>query len=182
MRQSFIEIASKDCFGTYLGKKAVRTVKHPIKANVWGCFSSKGLGHIVSFKQNLNAELMCDISKRDFLPTARKQFGYDSTLWKLQQDNDPKHTWKLAVNWKRNDGVHEIHWPSMSPHFAPIENVWQVLKMNLRRKRIESYRSFVSAIKREWKSLLSGLTIKFIHSMNKRISEVIESHGDFILR
>ena len=52
----------------------------------------------VCFKENLNAELMCDIYKRGLLPTARKQFGHDSMLWKLQEDNDPKHRSKLAVN------------------------------------------------------------------------------------
>ena len=66
---------------------------------------------------------MCDIYKRGLLPIARKQFGHDSMLWKLQEDNDPKHKSKLAVNWKRNNGVHEIYWPSMSPDLAPIENV-----------------------------------------------------------
>ena len=95
-------------------KKVVRTVKHPVKVNVWGCFSSKGFGRVVCFKENLNAELMCDIYKRGLLPTVRKQFGRDSVLWKLQEDNDPKHRSKLAVNWKRNNGVHEIYWPSMS--------------------------------------------------------------------
>ncbi len=40
---------------------------------------------------------MCDIYKYGLLPTARKQFGHDSTLWKLQEDNDPKHTSKLAT-------------------------------------------------------------------------------------
>ena len=130
-------------------KKVVQTVKHPVKVNVWGCFSSKGFGRVVCFKENLNAELMCDIYKRGLFPTVRKQFGHDSMLWKLQEDNDPKHRSKLAVNWKRNNEVHEIYWPSMSPDLAPIENVWQLLKMNLRRKKIGSYRSLVSAIKRE---------------------------------
>ena len=32
---------------------------------------------------------MCDISKRGLLPTARKQFGHVSMLWKLQEDNEP---------------------------------------------------------------------------------------------
>ena len=123
---------------------------------------------------------MCDIYKRGLLPTARKQFGHNSMLGKLQEDNDPKHRPKLAVNWKRNNGVHEIYWPSMSPDLAPIENVWQLLKMNLRRKKIGSYRSLVSAIKREWKPLPSELAIKLVHSMNNRISEVTESHGHFI--
>ena len=76
----------------------VRTVKHLVKVNVWSCSSIKGFGRIVCFKQNLNVELMCDISKRDLFSSAGKQFGHDSALWKLQEDREPKHTWKLAVN------------------------------------------------------------------------------------
>ena len=68
----------------------------------------------------------------------------------------------------------------MSPNLAPIENVWQLLKMNLRRKKIGSYRSLVSTIKREWKSLPSELAVKLVQTMNNRIFEVTESHGDFI--
>ena len=125
---------------------------------------------------------MCDIYKRDLLPTARKQFGHDSTLWKLQEDNVPKHTSKLAISWKRNNGVDEIHWPLKSTDHALIENIWQLLRMNLRRKKIESYQSLISVIKQKWESLSSELTVKLVHSMNYRISEVIENHGDFILR
>ena len=105
-------------------KKVVRTVKHLVKVNIWGCFSSKGFGRVVCFKESLNAELMCDIYKRGFLPTGWKQFGHDSMLWKLQEHNDSKHRSKLAVNWKRNNRVHEIYCPSMSADLAPIENLW----------------------------------------------------------
>ena len=49
-------------------------------------------------KRNRYVELMWDISKCGLLSTARKQFGHVSMLWKLQEDNEPKHTWKLAVN------------------------------------------------------------------------------------
>lgn len=162
-------------------KKVVQTVKYPIKVNVCGCFSSKGFGRIVCFKENLNAELMCDIYKHGLLPTARKQFGHDSTSWKLQEDNDPKHTSKLAKQWKINNNVNVIDWPSMSPDIAPIENVWQLIKMKLRKKKLTTYKSLVSAIKREWKLLFSDLAIKLAHSMNNRIPEVIESADDFIL-
>lgn len=162
-------------------KKIVRTVKHPIKVNVWGCFSARGFGRVVCFNKNLDANLMCDIYKYGLLPTARKHFGHDSTLWKLQEDNDPKHTSKLATNWRMNNNVQKIDWPSMSPDIAPIENVWQLLKMKLRKKKLLTYQSLVSAIKREWKSLSPELAIKLVHSMNNRISQVIENDGDFIL-
>ena len=163
-------------------KKVVRTVKHPLKVNVWGCFSARGFGRVVCFKENLNADLMCHIYKYGLLPTARKQFGHDSTLWKLQEDNDPKHTSKKATTWRMNNNVEKINWPSMSPDIAPIENdVWELLKMKLRKKKHSTYQSLVSAIKRQWKSLSQELAIKLVYGMNNRISELIESDGDFIL-
>ena len=70
----------------------------------------------------------------------------------------------------------------MSPDLAPIENVWQLLKMNLRKKNFTTYESMVSVIKRKWKALPPELAIKLVYSMENRISEVVESHGDFILR
>lgn len=163
-------------------KKVIRTVKHPVKVNVWGCFSSRGFGRIVCFPQNLNAKFMCAIYKRGLLATARKQFGLESTSWKLQEDNDPKHTSKLAGQWRTNNGVQKIDWPSMSPDLAPIENVWQLLKMKLRRRKLKTYRSLVAAIKREWKRLPSELATKLVASMENRLSEVVESQGDFIMR
>ena len=69
----------------------------------------------------------------------------------------------------------------MSPDIAPIENVWQVLKMKLRKKKFTTYQSLVSAIKPEWKALPKDLSLNLIHSMKNRIFEVIESHYDFIL-
>ena len=56
-------------------KKVVRTVKYPIKVNVWGCFSSKGFGLIVCFRQNLDARSTCTIYKHGHLRTAHK------TIW-----------------------------------------------------------------------------------------------------
>ena len=79
------------------------------------------------------------------LLTVRKQSGCDSSCKKTMT----KNTCKLAVNWKRNNGVHEIHWSSRSADLGSMENIMQLLKMNLRRKKIESYRSLVSAIKRK---------------------------------
>ena len=76
---------------------------------------------------------MCDIYKRSLVLTARKQFWLDSTIWKLQEDNDPKHTSKLALNWKVSHRIQKIDRWSMSSDFAPIENVWELLKMKLRK-------------------------------------------------
>ena len=49
-------------------KKIVRKVKHSSKVNIWGCFSSQGFVRIICFKQNINAELICDIYERGLMP------------------------------------------------------------------------------------------------------------------
>lgn len=65
----------------------------------------------------------------------------------------------------------------MSPDIAPIENVWQLVNMNLRKKNLSAYpQSFVSSIKKEWKSLSSELAVKIAHSMNNGIYEAIDDH------
>ena len=124
---------------------------------------------------------MYDIYKHDLVPTVRKQFGLDSTIWELQEDNDPKHTSKQALNWKASHRIQKIDWPSMSPNLAPIENVRQLLKTKLRKKDFTNCQSLISAIKQEWKSLPLDLATKLVYSMNNRISEVIKSDDDFIL-
>ena len=78
-------------------KKIVRTITHLTTVNIWDWFLSQDFDRIACFKQNLNAELMRDIDKHG---TAWKQFGLDSTIWQLNEDNYPKYTWKVALNWK----------------------------------------------------------------------------------
>ena len=92
---------------------------------------------------------MSNIYKYDLLTTAQKQFRHDPTLWKLQEDNDPKHMSKPATLWREEKGIEKIDWPSMSREPAPIENVWQLLKMKFRSKKLITYQFLVSAIKHE---------------------------------
>ena len=72
------------------------------------CFSSQGFDRIVGFKQNFNAELMCDIYKRGLLPTARKQFDLGSTIWELREDNDAKYMWQVALKWKASRRIQKL--------------------------------------------------------------------------
>lgn len=48
-----------------------RTVKHPVKVHLWGCFSKLGFGALHLFTYNLNAPKMVEIYKKIFITDCR---------------------------------------------------------------------------------------------------------------
>ena len=116
-------------------RKIFRSVKHPLKVHVWGCFSASGFGELVYFQQNLNAELMVEVYKIGLISSANKLFGDGFIRWVLQEDNNPKHRSKIVKRWKEENNVEVLPWPAMSPDQTPIENVWAVMKINVVKKK-----------------------------------------------
>ena len=76
-----------------------KKVKHSNgKVVVWGMITPYGVGHIVQIEGNLNKELYCEILQDDLLGTYQDlRLDYHDRYF--QQDNDPKHTSKLAQAW-----------------------------------------------------------------------------------
>ena len=54
--------------------------------------------------------------------------------------------------------MENIDWSSMSPLIAPIENVWQILKMKLRKKKVYNLSIFGLGNK----TRMEGITKRFI--------------------
>ena len=133
--------------------KLSRTVKHPPKVNVWGCFSARGFGKLVIVNGILESTQMVNIYARGLLPSAQKFYGPKSRNWQLLEDKDPKHTSKLSKAWKQRNEVQVLDWPAQSPDLNPIENVWALIKARIRRKKIMTIQGLIRAIRQEWNSL-----------------------------
>ena len=127
----------------------VRTVKHPAKVHIWGSMSAQGFGHCHVFTSNLNAARLVKIYKHTLLPTAQKLFGSSNSSWVLQEDNDPKHTSRLAKAWKASKNITVLLWPAQSPDLNCIENVWAVLNANVAARKPKSVRQLKKTIKKE---------------------------------
>jgi hypothetical protein len=133
--------------------------KHYPKIHVWGCFSSKGFGRIILFRENLKSKKLIDIYDKGLLPSA-KEFKINS--WVLLEDNDSKHTSKLANSWREENQIDRISWPSNSPDINPIENIWAVLKNQVAQLNPRK------------------MPQNLVLSMPERITQVIQSKGDAI--
>lgn len=129
-------------------KLVIRTFKHPVKVNIWGCVSNKGFGQCYVFTDNLNSDKLVKIYKRALLPSILKLFG-STDLCVLQEDNDPKHTSKKAAKWREEHNIKRMEWPAQSPDQNCIENVWNVLKIRVSEKHPKNLKELVSIVKRE---------------------------------
>lgn len=160
--------------------RLLRTVKHPPKVNVWGCFSAKGFGKLIFISGTLESNQMVKIYSRGLLPSAQKFFGTKDRNWQLLEDNDPKHTSKLSKTWKTQNGVQVIQWPAQSPDCNPIENVWSLIKARIRHKKIKTLKGLIRAIKFEWSSLTIEYARKLSESCVHRCEAVLANRGDWI--
>lgn len=161
-------------------RKVVRTVKYPLKINVWGCLSTQGFGKMFWFQQNLNSEFLCDqIYQRALLPSANKHFGQQE--WYLLEDNDPKHRSNYSKRWKSTRQINTLPWPSASPDANPVENLWSLLKLKVAQRRPRTREELTGAIIDEWNRLPDELAFNLVGSMKNRIQAIIASSGDYTL-
>jgi len=156
------------------------TVKHGGGNNlmVWGCMGWNGVGKLIEVTGKMDAAQYCEILDQ----------GVEESFEKLemregerifQQDNDPKHTSKLAEKWFEDNEIIVMAWPAQSPDLNPIEHLWEHLKRVLKRYDEPPRGVFElwERVAEEWGEISPEVCQNLIESMPRRVAAVIKAKG-----
>ncbi|KAL0955395.1 hypothetical protein HGRIS_001642 [Hohenbuehelia grisea] len=96
------------------------TVKHGGgNIMVWGVMGWNGVGRMVEVEGRMNAEQYVDILTDGLLPSIEES-GIPAGDLICQQDNDPKHTSKLAQKWFEDQGITVMDWINTAPYVVGV--------------------------------------------------------------
>ncbi len=153
----------------------IATLKHDGKINVWGGLSYNGVTKLHQIDGIMNGEMYTEILETVFYPEANRLYSNGNFM--LVEDNDPKHTCKVAKQWITTRRVHKLDWPSQSPDLNPIENLWSILDRRCGSRRPNNDEDLFEILKHTWETLPLELLHRLVDSMPDRLTACIESNG-----
>ena len=112
----------------------------------------------------MNAEYYINIL-RQHLPEIRGMLG---RRWRFQQDNDPKHTSRVAKKFLEETFPEVMNWPSNSPDLNPIENLWSIVKHNVEKRMPANIDDLKEYLAEEWDKIPNALLSNLVSSMSRR--------------
>jgi hypothetical protein len=141
---------------------------------VWGAFSYNGMGPLHLIEGNMDGLMYKTILNDTMLPYAEWNMPLK---WTFQQDNDPKHTSRVAKAWFSEKMVNVMEWPAQSPDLNPIENLWEIVDRRINRSDVRNRTELFSAVKLAWEAIPDTIVKNLIDSMPRRCKAVLSSNG-----
>ena len=151
--------------------------KHPVKVHVSAEISKKRPSQITIFEGNMDAQFyVSEILSNRLLPFIHDNFPDGHCF---QQDNDPKHTSRLARSFMEDNGIYWWKTSPESPDLNPIELLWHKLKHFLQNQvKPKTKEELMDGIERFWsKRVDAEKCSRYIGHLQKVLPVVVEREG-----
>ena len=110
----------------------------------------------------MDAELYVEILRTTLLPFLTEKYPEGH---RFMQDNDPKHTSRLAQSFFANNNITWWRTAAESPDLNPVENLWHELKEFIRRDvKPHTKDELVEGIERFWKTVDVAKCTRYVHT------------------
>ena len=165
-----------------------KTVKHPLKLMVWGCFGNGKLGHLVIVPDKdeedggKRSQKRCNqYTYRDILEEYLRPSMEETGTKIFVQDNATCHTAKSMKAWfDDNKDIELLLWPPQSADMNPIENLWDLLMQEAGKLPMATSREQLKTrIIQAWDNLGERTEVlqSLCDSMPRRIQRLREAGG-----
>jgi hypothetical protein len=144
---------------------------------IWAGIWTNGRSELHIQQGTMNSERYVNVLRMN-IGQMTDQLG-DPSTWLFMDDNATCHRSSRVNLCKSQLGLRTLSWPARSPDLNPIENVWSILKRNVRRSLLptDGVSQLTSLLKREWRKLDQSKINDIIESMPRRIGNVIDNKG-----
>ena len=161
----------------YKGERPIRRMpKDRRKIFAWGGFCARGKTSLFCFQCIMDGKFYVKILE-NHLGEINKMLG---KKWRLQQDNDPKHTSRITKEFLTDHVPKVMDWPSCSPDLNPIENLWAIVKGNVEKRMPKNLKDLEKFMTEEWNAIPESVLNNLVNSMRRRCELVIENNGERI--
>ena len=97
--------------------------------------------------------------------------------------HDQLKTHKAVEDWAKEKGLDIIYYPTYSPDFSPIENLWSALKGAVATDNPQTEAQLFKSLKRNWERLTTQNALQsYFKELERRYLICIENKGSFIVR